>query len=220
MKTDEAVKHYGSVTALADALEISRFAAVTPDNVAEVMNREGVTWNYPHNGTQRETKYGLLKRGYGGRDPKRRQACGMSHYLLWKECVFLDEPIIILEHDAEFIKRFDPNILLQARGYRVIGLNDPHNATRLAGKYHQVVQSGEGPVVPCPVIDREEVPQGIAGASAYVIKPLGAQAILEKVEELGMWNNDALICRQIFPFIGATKTYYTRVQGLKSTTSG
>ena len=29
-------------------------------------------------------------------------ACFASHYLLWKECIKLNEPILILEHDAIF----------------------------------------------------------------------------------------------------------------------
>jgi GR25 family glycosyltransferase involved in LPS biosynthesis len=38
--------------------------------------------------------------------PDRVAACFASHYLLWKKCIELDEPILILEHDAEFVSEF------------------------------------------------------------------------------------------------------------------
>jgi len=198
---------------------ITKFAAVTPENVDQVLEQENVKWNYPHTGAVKCPHTGLIKRGYGGRTPKRRWACGISHYLLWKECIFVDEPIMILEHDAEFIRKFDPiSIINDMQGWYMVGLNQPWNATRLPGQYDKVLQQCTEQVCQAPKIDREEVPQGIAGASAYILKPNGAQQILEKVKQLGMWNNDAITCRQIFPWIGATKTYYTRVQtGLKST---
>jgi hypothetical protein len=64
-----------------------------------------------------------------------------------------------------------------------------------------------------------EVAQGIAGNSAYIIKPWAAKELIEKVYEYGMWPNDAIMCQQIVPWLGVTKLYYTKVQGLRSTTS-
>ena len=62
------------------------------------------------------------------------------------------------------------------------------------------------------------MPQGLAGNSAYIIKPAGAKSILDAAREHGLWPNDALMCKQIISNLGVTKTYYTRVQGLPSTT--
>jgi hypothetical protein len=51
-----------------------------------------------------------------------------------------------------------------------------------------------------------------------MIKPRGAQKLLDLVKEHGMWNNDAIMCQQLMPeMLGQTKTYYTKVQGLPST---
>lgn len=218
---DRLIKSSEKVGNAPESLHFVKFAAVTPETVDNVMKDEGVWWNYPHTGSEFDVATLLTKRGYGGRDPKRRQACGMSHYLLWKECLFLDEPILIFEHDAEFINKFDVRVLLHARKYKLFGLNDPRGATRLPGRYHEEVQKQEGLVVDCPKIDKDDVPQGIAGASAYCIRPAAAEQLLAKVQEVGMWNNDALVCRQLFPWLGQTKTYYTRIQsGMKSTTMG
>ena len=74
-------------------------------------------------------------------------------------------------------------------------------------------------VISCPYIDSVNVPQGLAGNSAYVIKREGAEKMLELVKEHGLWPNDALMCKQLIPRIGCTQKFYTRVQGVRSTTS-
>ena len=70
-----------------------------------------------------------------------------------------------------------------------------------------------------PTIDDFNVPQGLAGNSAYVIKPEGAKKMLALADEHGMWPNDALMCKQLIPTLGVTRNFYTRVQGLRSTTT-
>jgi len=72
-------------------------------------------------------------------------------------------------------------------------------------------------IQPVPTIDEFNVPQGLAGNSAYIIKPAGAKAVLDATKEHGLWPNDAIMCKQIINNLGVTKTYYTRVQGLPST---
>ena len=63
------------------------------------------------------------------------------------------------------------------------------------------------------------IPQGLAGNSAYIIKPWAAKKVIQEVKEIGAWPNDALLCYQNFSFLAVTKKYYTRVQGLPSTTT-
>ena len=72
---------------------------------------------------------------------------------------------------------------------------------------------------PVPRIDEFNIPQGLAGNSAYVIKPAGAKLMLELSQEYGMWPNDALMCYQLVPKLGVTRNFYTRIQGLRSTTT-
>lgn len=198
--------------------QVIDYPAVTPDTVDNMFKMYGLKWTWPESGIDYCPITKLRRHAYGGRNPKRRHACFMSHFDLWDECAERGEPLIILEHDAKFIRKLDLEPLL-ASEYGVIGLNSPFNATRLPQKYHSVLQASEGPIGPCPEIDRWEVPQGIAGASAYLIKPWAAEQIIAKTKEVGAWPNDAIICRQLFDFIGATKTYYTEVQGLPSTTT-
>ena len=65
----------------------------------------------------------------------------------------------------------------------------------------------------------DNIAQGIGGNSAYYIKPEGAKKLLELVDEYGAWPNDALMCHQLVANLGVTKTHYTTVQRLPSTTT-
>lgn len=200
--------------------DISVFKAITPENVDQVIKEENIEWNWPHTGVVLDPVTGLRKHGYGGRDPKRRKACGMSHYLLWKKCFENDESLLILEHDAVFISKIDLS-KMESSHYDIIGINSPIGATRLASTYDAIVQNSNEFILPVPTIDKPTIPQGIAGNSAYIIKPRGAKKLLDLVSKYGMWNNDAILCQQLMPnMIGQTKTYYTTVQKLSSTTMG
>jgi len=74
-------------------------------------------------------------------------------------------------------------------------------------------------VTQVPRIDAQNVPQGLAGNSAYIIKPWAADEMINLVNEYGLWPNDAIMCYQLFPLLGVTRKYYTRLQGLQSTTT-
>ena len=75
------------------------------------------------------------------------------------------------------------------------------------------------PIIPVPRIDNFNVPQGLAGNSAYIIKPNGAQNMEYMAKAHGAWPNDALMCHQLVANLGVTKTHYTTVQRLPSTTT-
>ena len=191
---------------------INIFDAITPENIGTV------NWNYPWDGEELCLKSGLRKKAYPTVNPLKRVACFVSHRKLWEKAIELDKPILVLEHDALFVKQLDLSLLDQP--YDIIGINNPEGATRKSGDYHRKVQLGKNnTVVPVPKIDELFVPQGLAGNSAYIIKPAGAKSLIDKVNELGAWPNDALMCYQNIKRLGVSTTYYTKVQGLPSTTT-
>jgi len=137
----------------------------------------------------------------------------------WQKAIDLDETIVVLEHDAFFTRQFWPEVLTSDWKGGIIGLNDPRGATRRSGVFHEKVSSYVG-VQPVPTIDDMDVPQGLAGNSAYMISPKGAKKLLDKVREVGMWPNDALMNKQFFPWLEVVYPYYTTIQrGLRSTTT-
>lgn len=201
-------------------IKTHRFNAIVPDKVDEMMKSHSLEWNYPWQGEELDFNSGLKKTAYPTNDPKKRIACFLSHYMLWKKCAKGAEPIIIQEHDSVWKDQVFFNETLFANNlFNIIGLNSPIGATRKADVYHIQVQEQEGYIVRAPKIDDDQIPQGIAGNSSYYIKPSGAYRLLKLVNEYGAWPNDALMCRQLIPTLGQSKNYYTRVQSLRSTTS-
>jgi GR25 family glycosyltransferase involved in LPS biosynthesis len=104
--------------------------------------------------------------------------------------------------------------------YDIIGINNPLMATRRAQRFFNTVKENKTDLQPVPSIDEFNIPQGLAGNSAYIIKPTGAKNLLEAAKEYGAWPNDALMCKQLIPNMGVTRVFYTKVQGLPSTTTG
>lgn len=200
--------------------DIEKFFAVGKDDAKRVMQEQGVEWKYPWTGQVTDWQTGLTLTAYPTDHPMKRVGCALSHYLLWKRVAADKYPLLILEHDAEFINKVDINVLDQP--YNILGINNPLGATRRAKIFYDAVdrQRKEGKqFVDVPRIDNWHVPQGLAGNSAYIITPTGARAMLELVKHHGLWPNDALMCYQLYGKIGVTTKFYTRVQGLPSTTT-
>ena len=204
---------------------------------------------------------GIYKRAYAAADWRKVAACSISHMKLWQHCIDLDEPILILEHDAYFIDKFYyKKIALCSKkeetgnfyhGYGntsrnilpvgewtggICGINDPRGATRKGNIFDMKLQIGIGSIqsedknnsnkkiglVTVPYVDDPgdtPLPSGLPGNSAYIIKPWAAKKLLEKTSEIGIWPNDALMCRQFFPWLQHHFPYFTKVQGSSSTTT-
>lgn len=203
--------------------EIEKFKATIPEEVKNILMQRGIVWNYPWTGEELDLKSGMLKSAYETADPLKRIACFLSHWRLWNVVASMSEPRIILEHDAIFTSKVDVDSLVNS-SYQIIGLNNPIGATRQSQRFHEMIQSAEielPGVVPVPTIDKDQVPQGLAGNSAYMIKPEGARKLLKAVRDFGAWPNDAIMCKQLLPgVLGCSKPYYTAIQtGLTSSTT-
>ena len=194
---------------------VQYFAAVTPEDVPHWLAELDLEWSYPWD--KEETAHGMRLMPYRTRNTRARVACFISHFLLWEDCHLQNEPTLILEDDAEPVG--DCIEGLPAVGlFGAVSLNDPRGATRRASKYHAAVQAVQAPVAEAPWVDEYDVPQGLPGHSAYMLKPSMAKALIDKAHEVGAWPNDALMCKQFFPgLLGCSTRYYTRVSGRAST---
>ena len=198
-----------------DDLHIEMVRAVTPDKIKDT------TYSYPVEG-ETSVYEGMTLIGYKAKDIGKKIACSLSHMNLWNKCVQLGEPIMILEHDAVFIRKFRPSKILNGiEDGDVLMINDPRGATRRGMVYHEnIIKNDKGiHLVEGVNTPEETVPDGLAGNSAYVITPAAAKKAIELQSSIGIWPNDALLCKQLFP--RNLKSYYpyiTKVNQLKSTT--
>ena len=197
-------------------LHIQMVKATTPG--------ETIDWEYtyPLQGEKKED-HGLHLVGYRSDNHRKIMACAISHLKLWDLCVEKNEPIIILEHDAVFTRKFKlSRISNHIEDGDICMINDPRGATRRGQMYHQnIIKWDYGMhVVDGVNMPDEKNPDGLAGNSAYVITPLAAKKAAEMQREIGLWPNDALLCRQFFPRkLKSYFPYITRVEQKRSTTT-
>jgi GR25 family glycosyltransferase involved in LPS biosynthesis len=195
----------------AKSLEIEGFKAVTPYHVSGLMKLHGIKWTWRDSGNCPIT--GLAFHRYGGGDA--RIACALSHYALWHQCADYGEPLLILEHDAVFLRPFEP-----FEFDKICQVNDPRGATPRGDWWSdQMAKRGPG-VWPKTHVLEHPRPDGLAGNSAYVIKPEGAKELIDLVNHVGLWPNDALMCRQLVPGLQELYPFLTEVRQEQSTTCG
>jgi GR25 family glycosyltransferase involved in LPS biosynthesis len=214
-------------------IEAIRFRASTPEtldaDVAQAFNNKHwkEIWNYPMvRGESRHVPEGNINiHPYLSPIPERRVGCSVSHYRLWQTIAASDNPALILEHDVLFTRKFSYSDVEPSFTGLAACINDPRRATRRSPQFDQGVKefykkAGSGTqCVDAPYVDKPTVPQGLAGNSAYLLKPQGAKVLLDLVDKHGLWPNDALMCKQLMPDqLQCVYPYYTTIQGLKSTT--
>lgn len=142
----ESAKQHGE----SHGLEI--FPAVSKFEAYDFFIRHGFTWFH--------TDYNFDK----GKDPSSEMGCFASHYLLWQRCIALDEPIVILEHDAVFRSSIPP-----LRFKHVILLSRPSFTT---GNYRYRD-------IRCPRPREVFYPmKTLAAAHCYAISPSGARILV------------------------------------------
>jgi len=194
-------------------VEVERFPAVTGLSGFDVMREHGLRWTWASANTRGTTclMTGLHQHPYGSLEPK--IGCSMSHYLLWRKCVE-EGPLLILEHDAVFLRElpeFEFNGICQ--------INDPAGATHRGAIWSEHMrQRGAGVFPKTRVMEDPLRPDGLAGNSAYVIKPWAAQDLIGAFEKYGVWPNDATMCVQLFPYLQELYPWVTRVEQSVSTT--
>jgi len=207
-------------------LQVKHFEAIQPPQLykhnVDVFG-DFVPWKYPQEQTQDKLDFstGMFLKAYAANDPNRVMACALSHMKLWKWSADNNETIVVLEHDAVFQEKFDPSDYLHDPAWGVLGLNDPRGNTRKGQLFHTIVSGGNG-IRPVPDIDTTQeppLPLGIAGNSAYVIRPFAARELLTKCKEVGLWPNDAVMCKQFFPWLRVVYPYYTNTQPNVSSTT-
>jgi GR25 family glycosyltransferase involved in LPS biosynthesis len=195
---------------------VHRFDAVTANNARNVMRDRGLEWAWPNIEPDVCPKTKLKRHVYRTADPNARLGCAMSHYLLWEECYRRGEPILVLEHDAVFLRGL-PEL---PEHFGAIMLNDPVGATPKGGWWKQQIAAKGPGVHRKTVVFDDGRPDGLAGNSAYIISPGAARACMAAYEALGVWPNDATLCRQLIDGLMEVYPFVTEARQTQSTSGG
>lgn len=132
-------------------IEVKKWKAITPANMPE---RIALKENIPNtNFINKFSRYHNCLSAF------------LSHYFLWKECVKIQEPILILEHDAVFVN--DIPEFIDFKG--CLSLGHPSY-----GKFNTPMTLGVGPLVS---------KQYLPGAHAYIIKPWAAEDFISRAQK-------------------------------------
>ncbi len=197
-------------------IEVERFEAVAALTARSMLQQNKLEWTWPNIEADTCPRTGLKRHPYKTQDPGARIGCSLSHWTLWHICIGLNEPIMILEHDAVFLRplpKLPPD-------FGAIMLNDPDGATPKGRWWKQQIEAkGEG-VHPKTTVFDDGRPDGLAGNSAYVIAPIAAKQCIWLYENVGVWPNDATLCRQLVPGLMQVYPFVTEVRQKQSTTGG
>jgi GR25 family glycosyltransferase involved in LPS biosynthesis len=196
-------------------LAVERFPAVREDTADAVMKARGLEWTWTTSGIRWCKATGLRMHPYPGRLAP-RIACAMSHRLLWERCRDAGEPVLILEHDAVFERAFETFEFETA-----CQINDPRGATRRGDWWSEAMRRRKPGVYPKTWVTdpRDQIPDGLAGNSAYLLQPGTADRLCHLQETFGVWPNDATLCEQLVPGLQERYPFVTRVEQMLSTTS-
>jgi GR25 family glycosyltransferase involved in LPS biosynthesis len=191
--------------ASAKGVDPKLWPAFAADEAMLVLGKFELQWTWGRGGA------GMNHHSYGG-NLEARIACALSHYMLWGICSIGTEPVMILEHDAVFVREFEP-----FEFDSICMINDPKKATP-RWEYWRKKMISRGPGVwQKTVIFPDDRPDGLAGNSAYVIKPDAARRLRALVDQYGLWPNDAIMCRQLIPELQEHYPFITEVQAERST---
>lgn len=128
-----------------------------------------------------------------------KKACISNQYRLWKKCVELDEPILVLEHDAIAVKEWDSpeytDMLVlnmkSAMGRSIARSVKPSSTAYDYKGVQDITKSGSR-----LIYNRENkykdsyMPPGIA---SYMIKPRAAKILIESLDTDGWEQGDYFI---------------------------
>jgi len=115
-------------------LQIELFKAITPKTLDDEWKAcfSGNTWKcmwLPAAGEESLVNGMYVHKGHRTTWLERRVSCFLSHYKLWKKSQEINKEILILEHDAHFVRNFSFEKIKRFFTADILSLVDPRFAT-------------------------------------------------------------------------------------------
>lgn len=120
-----------------------------------------------------------------------------SHYYLWKKCLALNEPIIVLEHDGYFIKKIPDNVLDNFIDILKLDCEDPYSLEYAEKINDGISQSTTYLHSIKGIHKRKKCGWYTWGSYGYIIKPSGAKKLIDWVTENGFMSTDNQIADDV-----------------------
>ena len=152
-------------------LKIKQHKAVTPEDDLETLLKINNIKNL--NNFKKDQRYSRIERCV---------SAFLSHLYTWKDCVELNEPTIIFEHDAIVVNQIPKSFKFN----KVMTIAKPSY-----GNYHTPTFIGTGPLIQ---------KRYFGGAHGYVVSPKGAKELIKKAET-DAGPTDTFLNLDNFPFL-------------------
>lgn len=131
--------------------------------------------------------------------------CFMSHFLLWKRCLELNETILILEHDGMFIrplpKDIEDNFVDVCRLDPCIFWKDSYEADLEKSLNNAISYYKPETVYKDPYFGNFYI-----GQYGYLIKPSGADKLVKQAKKVGGWAVDMFVGTNAVDIVSTTTT--------------
>ena len=170
-------------------------------------------------------KYSLKPKYFFKQGRRGVLGCFLSHYLLWLECMKLNKPYLILEHDGYFMNELPKNILDNFEEVIKLDNESPYNSDydeKVNKKHKLSITKYLNPKTKNTELN--ETGNYMHGAYSYLIKPIAAKKIISWINKNGFLPADIQIgdklvdIRVIKPTIVRLHPFYSnRVERLSLT---
>lgn len=177
----------------------------------------------PGNNCKHIFKENKIRNGFRGMSSIGQRGCFLSHYLLWKKCLELNETIVILEHDGVFLRPLPDNIednFIDVCRLEAFQHWNENYETQTANSITNSVNYQK------PDTEFYDTVTGkfYVGYYGYLIKPSGAKKLIEHAKTVGAIPVDMFVGTNIVDIVSVTasivrldKVYIGRVTELSTT---
>jgi glycosyl transferase family 25 len=166
----------------------------------KAINGLDVEKHYASTGVKRLGKFKKNRPGVDG--------CFFSHYYLWKQCIDINEPIIVLEHDGYVIRHIDSKLLDNFDDVLKLDNLDPFDNNY--NKKINLEKDLDVKVIQYKFTNKKVFKVGLGdyfkGAYSYIIKPQGAKKLIDFISKNGHRPSDQQINSSILDLKTTTPT--------------
>lgn len=123
--------------------------------------------------------------------------CLLSHYYLWLYCLEINEPLLVLEHDGYLLEPIGTDLLNQFEDVLKLDIYSPYQEV-----YNNRIEQSRNLELTIShsiknIFKQMDYGWYTWGAYAYILKPSGAQKIIDKIRKSGYKKADHMLASDV-----------------------